>query len=585
MSENTQNSQPASLDFENIDPYHPRHFLQADAALDQKEAVLSFYQTLLDRTIQSGEDLESLIMDRSELEAAIDQIKSILYIRMTCQTDDPARAQAYKAFIETIAPAVKPLSDQLDKKIIQSVDTLGFNKPYYEVYFQKMRADIELFREENVSLQTEDDLLSQNYQTVTGAMTVQFQGQELPISKIRKYFYETDRTTRELAWKAFMERYFQDRDALDKIFDQMVSIRHQIALHSGFENYRDYKFREYHRFDYTPDHCRQFHDAVEKHVVPILRKMHQLRAEQMKLTTLRPWDLSCDPLGREPLKPAENPEEFVEKLHVLFSKVNPVFGSQFKMMIDYKLFDLESRKGKAPGGYQASLNESRKPFIFGNTIGTDSDLNLMTHEGGHAFHLLACVDERLNAYLHAPTEFCEVASMSMELLSSLHLDVFYSGDAQKQWRRDNLEGIVRSLTRIALFDAFQHWLYENPSHTRIQRQNQWIKLNDRFSSDVENWTGIEDFRASYWHIVLHLFQFPFYYIEYGIAQLGALGIWLQSKQNAAQAIANYQKALALGGSKPLPELFEAAGLEFDFSEKTIQPLADVLLKEWQLSVE
>lgn len=580
MGRQSENS-TRTMDFKTLQPFQPRRFVPENAALTDKQAVASLYQQLLERDISSQADMEQLILDRSEVEAAVAQQRSVLYIQMTCQTDDPQKAKAYRDFIETVEPAVKPLADQLDRRMIEAVDALRFDARRYDVYFRTMRSDIAIFREENVPLQTRDSLLSQQYQTLTGLMTVEFQGKEYPVPLMRKFFEDTDRTVRQTAWETTARRFLQDKDTLDEIFDTMVSLRDNIARNAGFDNYRDYKFREYHRFDYTPQLCRDFHEAVEQHLVPLYRRMQQMRAEQMNLPSLRPWDLLCDPLGREPLKPADNLAQLAAGLHTVFSKVDSEFGNQFQMMLDAGLLDLDSRKGKAPGGYQATLYEARKPFIFGNTTGTDNDLHLLTHEGGHAFHSLACAHDDLMDYRHAPMEFCEVASMSMEFLAAAGLDVFYSADEQKRWRRDKFETTVRLLIQVAVFDAFQHWLYENPYHTRTQRQQQWVVFNNRFGTGIENWDGLEAYRASQWHRVLHFFQVPFYYIEYGIAQLGALGIWMQSQRNRDTAVNNYKNALTLGGSQPLPELFAAAGLEFDFSEKTIRPMADMICSEWQ----
>lgn len=576
-----QTNPAASVDFKRLSPFQPRQFVPDKADLTRKETVASLCQQLLSYPVESAPEMEKLILDRSELEAAIAQQKSILYIQMTCQTDDPQKAKAYQSFIETVSPVVRSLSDQLDRKMIEAVDAVQFEEPRYDVYFRKMRSDIEIFREENIPLQTEESLLSQQYQTVTGAMTVEFRGKEYPVPQMARFYLDTDRSVRQEAWQATAQRYLQDKDTLDEIFDTMISLRDKIARNSGFANYRDYKFKEYHRFDYTPQTCRQYHDAIELYMVPLLRQMHQQRAEDMKLPTLRPWDIQCDPLGRTVLKPAENLERFTEGLCVVFCGVDRELGSQFRMMLAEGLLDLESRKGKAPGGYQATLYETRKPFIFGNTNGTDNDLHLLAHEGGHAFHTLACAHHALMDYRHAPMEFCEVASMSMEFLSAANLDVFYNADQQQRWWRDKMESTVRTLIQVAVFDAFQHWLYENPSHTRIQRQQQWADLNRRFGSGIEDWDGLDAFRQSQWHRVLHFFQVPFYYIEYGIAQLGALGLWAQARQDRAAAVKNYKQALALGGSCPLPELFAAAELEFDFSEKTIQPLAEMIRRQWQ----
>ena len=572
---------PTALDFDTLAPYQGRSFVPAGADLTQADTVTTLYQQLLERPTTTERQLEAVIADRSELEAAVTQIQSILYIRMTCQTDDPARSRAYQAFVETVEPAVKPLADQLDRKIIAAAEQLAMETPRYAVYFRKIRSDIERFREANIPLQTEDALLSQRYQAVTGAMTVPFDGTEYPMAQMRKFLSETDRSLRQRAWEAMTQRYLADADALNEIYDKMVAVRDTMAHNADFANYRDYKFREYHRFDYTPADCRRFGEAVETHVVPIQRKMLALRAEQMGVDTLRPWDLVVDPLGREPLKPFDSTPAFVEGLHRMFTGLDDQLGEGFKVLMDHGLLDLDSRKGKAPGGYQSTLNEARKPFIFMNAVGNNDDLRVLMHEGGHAFHALACAADPLLDYRHSPMEFAEVASMSMEFLSASQLSACYDEPQQARWWRQQLETVVRLLLSVAVNDAFQHWVYENPAHTGQQRVDMWVELNDRFGTGQVDWTGFEQARRLQWHAILHLFQVPFYYIEYGIAQLGAIGLWQQSQQDMATALANYKKALALGGSQPLPKLFEAAGLPFDFSATTIQPLAETVLRYWE----
>ena len=561
--------------------YQPRQFLPASVDLTQKKAAVGFYQKLLDRSLQTPDALEKLMLDRSELEAAIAETNSILYVRMTCQTDDADRAAAYKAFIETVTPAVKPLNDQLDRKVIQAVDELNFKEPYYDLYFRKICSDIEIFTKANISLQTEDSLLSQEYQTTTGAMTVRFDDDEHTIPQMRKYQLDTDRNLRERAWRATTECYLQDSKSLDDIFSKMISVRHRIAQNSGFANYRDYKFIEWHRFFYTPDDCKKFHRAVETCLVPVQRQILSRRAGQLKLDALRPWDLSVDPLGREAMRPFESTADFIAGLGRMFAAADDDFGKGYQFMQDNGLLDLESRKGKAPGGYQACLDEARKPFIFMNATGINDDLRVLMHEGGHAFHSLSCASEPLVDYRHGPMEFCEVASMSMELLVAPQLSVCYDEVQQARWWRGHLETVIRILISVAVNDAFQHWLYENPTHTAGQRADKWLEINDRFGCDLVDWSGLHTERAALWQRTPHFFQTPFYYIEYGIAQLGALGIWLQSKQDMPKAIANYKKALSLGGSQPLPELFATAELTFDFSEKTVRPLSEMLLAEWK----
>jgi oligoendopeptidase F len=568
-----------NLNFDKISPYQPRQFVPCDVDLSDVGQIAMLYNKLYERDITSVEQLESFLLDRSELDAVLGQHEAVLYIQMTCQTDDPTRAKAYKEFVETILPEVKVLADKLNRNYLDNSKNFTLDKKRYEVYDRNTKADVELFREENIPLQTKEELLSQEYQTICGAMTVNYQGKEYTMAEMKKFLEQTDHSVRESAWRAAAERRLHDAQRLDEIFDRMLILRQQIAANAGYDNYRDYKFCQYHRFDYTTVDCKRYHDTVEKLLVPVLTNIYEQRKLQMGLSSLRPWDLDVDPQGREPLKPFETIDEYMAGAKQIFQCIDSEFGEQFQEMIDLGLLDLASRKGKAPGGYQTNLWEARKTFIFGNAVGTDSDLGLITHEGGHAFHSLACADDSLLAYRLAPIEFCEVASMTMELFAKPYLSVFYNEQDAKRSCRVQLEFIVFVLTWIATIDAFQHWLYENPNHTSDERRDAWLRIHNCFGGGLINWSGLQLQHEYRWHQQLHIFQTPLYYIEYGIAQLGALGLWLQSKQDPCSALVNYRKALALGGSRPLPELFAAAGLEFDFSEKTIAPLVDAVGQE------
>lgn len=567
------------LDFTKLPRYQERAFVPKDARLADKDQVIALYQQLLDRPINSADELERWLLDLSELEAAVDQQYTVLYIRMTCQTDDKERADAYKDFIENVLPAVKPLGDKINRRYLAERDRFELDARRYEVFDRNTRMDVAMFREENVPLQTQVDLLSQEYQTICGAMTVQFQGREQTLQQMAKYLLEPDRALRESAWRATAERRLRDKDKLDEIFDKMLDLRDQIARNAGCRNYVEYKFRAGHRFDYTPDDCRRYHDAVQRLVVPVYERIQQKRRDQMKLDALRPWDTAVDPLGRPPLKPFEKVDQLIAGVNTIFDRIDPELGGQFKTMAAMGLLDLDSRKGKAPGGYQSTLAETRKPFIFMNAVGINRDVETLLHEGGHAFHALATADEPFHPYRHAPLEFCEVASMSMELLGEPHLDVFYRPDDVKRTKFEHLEGIIHILPWVATVDAFQHWIYEHPGHSRDERSRVWLETYARFMGTVVDWTGLEEFRRFLWHRQLHIFEYPFYYIEYGIAQLGALQLWVRARTDREAALADYKRGLALGGARPLPELFAAAGLKFDFSENTIAPLMDAVLDE------
>jgi oligoendopeptidase F len=374
------------------------------------------------------------------------------------------------------------------------------------------------------------------------------------------------------------KRRLAERENFESIFDGMLKLREQIARNAGFDNYRDYAFKARGRFDYTPEDCFAFHEAIEKEVMPLLRDLQSVRRQQLKLTSLRPWDLAVDPLNRPPLKPFERVEEMVTRTQNIFDRLEGGLGRGFRAMQEQRLLDLANRKGKAPGGYQSTLAEARLPFIFMNAVGLQRDVETMLHEAGHAFHALATRDEPLYAYRGAPIEFCEVASMSMELLGNEFLEEFYSSADANRARRAHLEGIVGIFPWIATVDAFQHWIYTHPNHTRAERSAAWLALMDRFGGDVD-WAGLEDVRANLWHRQLHIFLHPFYYVEYGIAQLGALQVWANSKRDKQQALTSYQRALALGNSRPLPELFAAAGCKFSFNRKTVQPLVQLVKDE------
>ena len=438
-----------------------------------------------------------------------------------------------------------------------------------------------MFRAENVALETEEAKLCQQYQKLIGAQTVTFRGEEKTLVQMGRYLEEPDRALRQEAWELVAKRRLQDADKCEEIFDQLIQLRTQIAKNAGFDNYRDYAFRQKCRFDYTPENCFQFHNAVETEIMPAVREIQNDRKRQLKLEKLRPWDLAVDPQNRAPLKPFAEVGEMVSRTQKIFNHLDAELAAGFQQMQDLKLLDLDNRKGKAPGGYQQNLSESRVPFIFMNAIGVQRDVETLLHEAGHAFHAQATRDEDLYAYRSAPIEFCEVASMSMELLGNEFLEEFYAMPEANRARKTHLEGIIGFFPWMATVDAFQHWIYTHAGHTRAERKAAYLQLMDRFGGDV-NFSGCEAARAYSWQRQLHIFLHPFYYVEYGIAQLGALQVWANSKADKAKALDDYKTSLALGGSRPLPELFAAAGCKFQFDAATIRPLiqlADSELKK------
>lgn len=568
------------LPFGSLPAFKPRQFVSAQLDFGDWTQIAPLFDQLETRiaAAQTVADLEAWLLAWGELSAALDEEASRRYIAMTCHTDNADAEKAYLQFVEQIEPQLKPSQFKLEKLFIAHPQRTKLPAPRYDVFIRDVQNHVELFREENVALETEESKVGQQYQKLSGSLTVQFRGEEKTLIAMGKFLEEPDRPLRQEVWELVAQRRLQEREKFEEQFDQLVNLRQQIAKNAGFTNYRDYMFRAKGRFDYTPQHCFDFHDAVANEVVPALRELQAQRRQQLGLDKLRPWDTAVDPLNRPALKPFAQVEEMVTRTQKIFDKLDGELADGFQQMQDLKLLDLANRKGKAPGGYQSTLNEARLPFIFMNAVGQQRDVETILHEAGHAFHALATRNEDLLAYRSAPIEFCEVASMSMELLGNEFIEEFYPPAEGNRARRTHLEGVISTLGWIATVDAFQHWIYTHPGHSRAERSAAWNQLMDRFAGDVD-WTGFADVRANLWHRQLHIFLYPFYYIEYGIAQLGALQVWANSKRDKAKALRDYKTALALGGSRPLPELFATAGCPFEFSAKTIRPLVDLIRQE------
>jgi oligoendopeptidase F len=561
-------------------PYAPRRFTPVDANLLDPATVTELYTRLLDRAIASEPDLEAWAEDESELASAIDQVCSRLFANMTCNTDNPAHAAAYRKYIDTIPPVLKPLTDAFHKKYLAQRKRFPRTSALFAMYDRKLETETALFRDTNVPLQTQEDLLSQDYQTLMGAQLTTFEGKEYTPQQMAKFLQEPDRDLREAAWRALSRRRLADKDAIHKIFAEQVRIRHQQAVNAGLHDYVDYAFAQKHRYDYTREDCRGFHAAVEKYFTPLRREALERRRNILGVDRLRPWDLSVDPEGKPPLKPFAEATELIVRTHQIFEDIDPELAAQFDSLRTANLLDLDNRKGKAPGGYQLTLEEARRPFIFMNAVGVDNDVRILLHEGGHAFHALLSADHSLLSYRNPPIEFAEVASFGMELLGGEFMQRFYGDRAeQTRSRRDFLESKISLLPWVATVDAFQHWLYEQHAFDPERAVAQWVTTMNRFSSGVVDWSGFEEEQAHMWHAQVHFFTSPMYYIEYGIAQLGALQLWVHSQQDRAKALQQYKEALALGGSKPLPELFATAGLNFDLGERVMAPVAKTLCKE------
>ncbi|SEP05345.1 oligoendopeptidase F [Mucilaginibacter gossypiicola] len=545
------------------------------SSLDIKwETLEPFYKELLDRPINSVEELEKWLRDKSELEAALEEDFAWRYIRMTCDTTSEELLQKFQYFATEIEPKIAPFSNELNKKLVanQYVDKLDSEK--YFVFLRAVKKALELFREENIPVQTEIQVEQQKYQSTTGAMSVHIDDKEFTLEQASVFLKGTDRAKRQEVWEKITSRRLQDKEKLNELFDHLRKLRHTVATNAGFENFRDYMFQALGRFDYTPQDCYAFHAAIETEIVPILRAQAEKRRAALNLPALKPWDMDVDISGKPALKPFQNGEDLIEKSIQCFSNINRYLGERLEIMKDNGLFDVESRKGKAPGGYNYPLAETGAPFIFMNSANTFRDLTTMVHEGGHAVHTFLTADLELNDFKHCPSEVAELASMSMELISMDNWNVYFDNEEDlKRAKRDQLVDVLKTLPWVAVVDQFQHWIYTNPDHTDADRTTAWIEIFEPFGANFADWSEHPEALANLWQKQLHIFEVPFYYIEYGMAQLGAIAVWKNYKENPEKGLQQYLNALKLGYTKTIKEIYETAGIKFDFSAAYVKELA------------
>ena len=553
----------------------PRHFVATDFVVTDWQHLEPFFKDLLERNIDSKESLEQWLHDQSELEAVVSEDACWRQIKMTCDTTDKTLEDAFNYFCMEIQPKMQPYADALNKMLINCPYTAELDQKEYFTYLRAVKKSIELFRAENIPIQAELSVLQQQYGTIAGKMTVTVDDKEYTLQQAAQFLESEDRNKREEVYMKIQTRRLQDKQAMHDLYTTLVQKRHQVALNAGFANYRDYKFAELGRFDYNKEDCFQFHEAIKLHVLPIIDKIYARKKMKLGLDVLKPWDTEAEPVGTKPLRPFTDGKDLYEKSVACFEKLNPFFAACLKKMDALKHFDLESRKGKAPGGYNCPLAESGAPFIFMNAAGQMGDVTTMVHEGGHAVHSFLAHPLSLSAFKEYPMEIAEVASMSMELFTMEHWQSFFDNEADLNRAKEHqLERTITIFPWIAIIDKFQHWVYENPEHSIEERTTEWNKITKEFSTNSIDYTGLDEFRSISWQRQLHLFEVPFYYIEYGIAQLGAIGMWMQYQKNPTEALENYMNALALGGTKTLPELYKTAGLEFNFSPAYVKKLMD-----------
>ena len=556
------------------------HFLPKDFTLTEWSILEPYFIQLKDREILSVQDLEQWLKDTSEIEAFISEDACWRQVRMTCDTENKTLEEAFNFFFMEIQPKIQPYADILNKKLVDCPFTKELDQEKYFTYLRSVKKSIDLFREANIPLQAESSVLQQQYGSIAGKMMIEQDGQEYTLQQAGKFLESEDRNVRETVYRKIAERRIQDKEALNDLFSKLIEKRHQIGLNAGFNNYRDYKFAEMGRFDYTPAACFQFHEAVKKEVMPLVDQIYDEQTKRLGLDKMRPWDTEAEPAGIEPLRPFADGKDLLDKSIACLDKLNPFFGDCLRKMAELNHLDLDSRKGKAPGGYNMPLAESGAPFIFMNAAAQMSDLTTMVHEAGHAIHSFLSHELELTGFKEYPTEMAEVASMSMELFTMDHWDVFFDNEEEmKRAKRHQLERVITIFPWIATIDKFQHWIYENPTHTLEERKENWLKILIEFSTKSIDFSGLEPYRSFSWQRQLHLFEVPFYYIEYGIAQLGAIGMWKQYRENPTKALENYMHGLSLGGTQTLPDLYKSAGIDFDFSSEKISELMIFVKKE------
>jgi oligoendopeptidase F len=557
-----------------------RQFLPQDFKLTTWEALKPYFEQLLAKEINSPADFRQWLQFRSELESVLEEDAGWRYIRMTCDTANEEKQQAYNYFITEISPQTQPFSNAYDKKLLESPYLSTLTSDADVILKKSVETQFKIFREESIPVFTEIQQDQVKYGSTVGVLTVTIDGEEMTLQKASNLLMNPDRKLRESVYFELQKTRLSVKTTLDQLFDDLIAKRDKVAKQAGFANFRDYMFESMCRFDYTPQDCFDFHDAVAKEVVPILNKLALERKNALKLETLKPWDLSVDKLNRLALKPFENAAELTQKTVACFNLLDPFIGNCIVEMEKMGNLDLESRKGKAPGGYNYPLYESGYPFIFMNSVGSMRDLVTMVHEGGHALHSILTKDLELVNYKSFPSEVAELASMSMELLSMEHWDLFFTNDEDlKRAKKDHLEQIIETLPWVATIDKFQHWLYENPTHSQAERTQKWNEIHSEFASNLVDWTDLEDFKSNIWQKQLHLFEVPFYYIEYGMAQLGAIAVWKNFKENPHLGLAKYLNALKLGYTKSIADIYAQAGIQFDFSQKNIKELMNFVNEE------
>jgi oligoendopeptidase F len=554
--------------------YQPTDFIPTDVKINSWNDLKPYFDKLVETNPKSVQELESLIIHFSEVVSVYAEQLARAYIKMTCHTENKDYVKRHEMFITDITPQLDHYSNNINKNIVASEFFDQLDSDGYDQFRKLTKRELEMFRKENIELDTHDHKLRSEYEQTAGKLLVQLDGKDIPIPQAQVKLESDNREERKKAWLAVQNCRYKEKQQFDKLIDKMIVVRHQMAKNAGYKNFRDFKHDDLARFDYTVDDVLKFHESIEHHVTPLLSKIVNKHRDRLELpeNDFRPWDMAGKPKSEVPLNPFKSGKELLDKTKTIFTKLRPDFGANLEAMEKAELFDLESRPGKAPGGYNYGLEVTGMPFIFMNAAGVHRDVTTLMHEGGHAMHTFLTNNNSLFHYRNPPSEMAETASMSMELLTSSHWNEFYNEKAHKRARREHLEDIISGFPWIATVDSFQHWLYTNPEHSVEERDEHFNNLMDRFGTQSINWEGNEHFRSNAWQKQLHIFSVPFYYIEYAIAQIGALQVYRNYCQDPTGSLAAYVDGLKLGYSKPIPEVWEKMNIRFDFSTDTLKDL-------------
>ena len=563
-----------------------REYLPEKLEVSDWQVVESYFHELLSRKMLGFDDLKKWLRNRSELESFLQEELGWRYIRMSCDTANEEYSAAFNFFVGEIQPKIAPLSHQLDQFLLGNAFLSELKGRPYEILLRQVKKRVEIFREANVLLFAELQQKEQEFSAISGAMSIEWEGQEITLQQANNFLEQDDRNKREQVYQKIMARRAMDANRLDDLMNELLVSRNEIAANADFKDFRDFMFASLGRFDYTANDCIQFHEAVEKFLVPINEKIDAHHRKELQLDVLKPWDVSAAVKGKVPLQPFSSTEDAMTKTIACFHEIDPFLGSCMSQMKQANRIDLDSRKGKAPGGYNYPLYETGLPFIFMNSTNSLRDMVTLVHEGGHAVQSIVDRPLELVDFKNLPSEIAELASMSMELISMEHWHHYFENEQElKMAKRKHLEDVLKGLPWIACVDAFQHWIYTNPNHTVEERSNAWLKTYERFASKSVDWSGVESIKKLLWQKQLHIYEVPFYYIEYGFAQLGAIAMWRNYRLNPEQTIKQYLDALKMGYTASISEVYEKAGVRFDFSEDYIRELAGFVNEEWEKLID